>query len=152
MDIPEDYLKLEKKYKGLPEWKWLSTNFRVKLENGGLVEQVRHSVSEKLDNVSHSLIEPIIGPGESYCCWFERKMITDTDRDELFNIYRQLQALIWRSNKISITESEKDFAEWLIRVEKEWEGLRPALEKFCMKLEEGWLKYKKPIESTSYHG
>jgi hypothetical protein len=86
--------KFKEKYPRIPEWEWLNRNFRLKLEEEShVLEQVRSSVSEKLDVLARNTIEPIIAGGESYCCYFERKMLSEAQKDELWDIYRRLQAL-----------------------------------------------------------
>ncbi len=152
MQNEREWTKLKKKYRKLPDWKWLNANFKIKVEGGNIMESVRIAVSDKLDQVAHDMIEPIIGSSESYCCYFEKRMLTEAERDRMFEIYRQLMALIWSSNKIAVDFSEKNSAEWLSKVYADWEKLKPVITAMFSKLADGWQKYKKPTEETSYHG
>jgi len=148
-----EYSKLRKKYKKLPEWEWLDRNFKMKMEEEGpLLDQVRCSVIEKLDLMAHSIIEPIIGGGESYCCYYERGMLTPVEKEKMFEIYKVLQSLLWKSNAIAVDFDEKGTAEWLANVKEKFEEVGPALVKLCEKLSDGWSSYKKHEVETAYHG
>jgi hypothetical protein len=152
MQHEREWAKLKKKYRRLPDWKWLKANFHIKVEDGNLIESVRVSVSDKLDQVAHEMIEPIIGSNENYCCYFERKMLSEAERDKMFEIYRQLLALLWQSNRLAVDFSDKGFADWLTKICADWERLKPAITKMFDKLATGWQNYKKQTEETAYHG
>ncbi|MFH0829990.1 MAG: hypothetical protein V1887_02405 [Candidatus Aenigmatarchaeota archaeon] len=149
----EKFVRFKEKYPHIPEWDWLNKNFRLKLEEDThLLEQVRASVSEKLDVLARSTIEPILAGGESYCCYFERKMLTDVQKEELWDIYRQLQALLWRSNALSVDFSDKETANWLSDVKGTMERVKPRMLAICGRLADGWTKYKRETAETAYHG
>lgn len=148
-----EYSKLKKKYRKLPEWTWLRKNFKIKIEEDGhILEQIRSSVVEKLDLMARSIIEPIIGGAENYCCYYERAMLSAEEKKEMFQIYKTLQALLWESNMLAVDFSEKGAAEWLAEVKKDFDAVQPKLVKFCKRLADGWGKYKKSEVETAYHG
>jgi len=148
-----EYSKLRKKYKKLPEWEWLDRNFKMKMEEEGpLLDQVRCSVVEKLDLMARNIVEPIIGGGESYCCYYERGMLTPAEKEQLFEIYKVLQSLLWKSNSLAVDFEEKGTAEWLADVKEKFEEVGPNLIKICEKLSDGWCNYKKHEVETAYHG
>ena len=152
MQAEKEWAKLKKKWRKLPEWSWLFKNFHPKTEEGILTMNVQNAVMNKLDIVAREMIEPIIGGSENYCCYFERRMLSDTEREHLFEIYRQLMAMLWKGNKLAVDFSEKEFAEWLSDTRKNWDAMKPKLSKFYEKLAISWEKYKKPAEETAYHG
>ena len=152
MQPEREWAKLKKKYRKLPDWKWVSDNFKIKTEDGNLCDNVRLAVEDKLDHVAHDMIEPIIGGGENYCCYFERRMLSEAERNRLFELYKQLMALLWAGNMLAVEFSEKDFADWLSTVKAGWEELKPELSVTFEKLATGWKTYKKPAGETTYHG
>lgn len=153
MQSKAEYSKLRKKYKKLPDWEWLNRNFKIKIEEDGhILEQIRTSVAEKLDMMAHSIIEPIIGGGENYCCYYERSMLSAQEKTDMFDIYKVLQSLLWKSNSIAVDFDEKGAAEWLAEVSRKFEEVRPALIKLCDRLSDGWENYKKHEVETAYHG
>jgi len=152
MQAEREWAKLKKKYKKLPDWKWIDDNFRIKIEEGTFAENVRLSVTDKLSHIANDMIEPIIGGSENYCCYFERRMLSVVERERLFDVYRQLMALQWVSNHIAVDFSEKDFANWMITVYNGLEKLKPIIIEMFDKLALGWSEYKRPPIETSYHG
>jgi len=148
-----EYSKLQKKYKKLPDWDWLNKNFKIKIEDEGhILDLVRSSMVEKLDMIAHNIIEPIIGGGESYCCYYERGMLTPQEKEQMFDAYKVLQSLLWKSNAIAVDFDEKDAVEWFADVKKSFESVSPILVKLCSKLSYGWGNYKKKEVETAYHG
>jgi hypothetical protein len=153
MQPKAEYSKFKKKYRKLPDWDWLNKNFKIKIEDDGqLLDQIRSAVVEKLDMITHSIIEPIIGGGENYCCYYERGMLSHEERLEMFQLYKVLQSLLWKSNSVSVDFSEKAVADWLIGMKEEFDRIRPDLTRICDKLSIGWKNYKKEEVETAYHG
>ena len=154
MSQKEQYVKLKKKYKHLPEWEWINKNFRLKEDDDGgpILEQVRKAIIDKLDIVARSIIEPIIGGGENFCCYFERKMLSPAEKDEMFNHYKVLQALLWRANALGVDFSEKGAVEWIVQVKGDFEKMKPKILDITDKLSKGWRGYKTSEVETSYHG
>ena len=151
MSAKKSYEILVKKNKGLPSWKWLKDNFKVK-DEGEALETIRTAVVDKVEGVTKGILEPIISGQEHYCCWFERKMLSDADGKILFNAYKDFQAIMWESNKISFSSKKQDYIKWIVFVKKRWDKHAPILEKICDKLSKGWEKYKKKDVDTIYHG
>lgn len=148
-----EYSKLRKKYRNLPEWGWLRKNFKLKLEEDGhVLDQIRSSAVEKIDLMARSIIEPIIGGADNYCCFYERTMLSAQEKREMFHIYKVLQSLLWKSNRLAVDFSEKGAAEWLTEVKAVLEKSRPKLVKICNRLSDGWANYKKSEVETAYHG
>lgn len=147
----KDYAKLKNKNKNLPEWKWIENNFRPEFEEGNFLEQLREEITGKIGETKN-MIEPLIAGSENYCCWFERKFLSAKDKEDLFNIYKDLLSLIWFSNKINVNFSEKNHAEWLSEVRKIWEKWKDRISSIFDKISVNWKDYKKPVEETTYHG
>ncbi len=153
MPLKDQYLKLKKKHKHLPDWNWLSENFRIKHEEDApVLENARASATEKLENILRGIIEPLLSGNENFCCFFERKFISQAEKDELFEIYKNLQALLWRSHELQISFSEKAAVEWLADLKTSWTKFSPKLQHFTKKISHGWENYKKTEVETAYHG
>jgi hypothetical protein len=151
MSAKKNYEILAKKNKGLPDWKWLKANFKVK-DEGEALETVRTAIVDKIEGVTKGIIEPIISGQESYGCWFDRKILENEDGKFMFNAYKDFQAIMWESNKISFSGKKQDYIIWLKSVKKRWDMHSPILEKICDKLSKGWEKYKKKDVPNTYHG
>lgn len=147
----KEYEKLRKKY-NLPNWNWIENNFPLKVEEDiPILLQIRKSISEKLYNILN-IIEPIIAVTESYKSFIERNMVSKKERENIFEVYKQLQSLLWTSDKISIDYKEKECASWIKEVKNSWEKLKPELISVCEKLSKEWKVYKREETKTAYHG
>ena len=152
MAANREYARLKKKYKKLPDWAWLRKNFTVKIEEDGpAIEQVKGTMAEKLESVN-SKIEPLISGAENFCCYFERRMLTAKDKEKMFQLYKSIQALTWRSSAISIRFSEKDCVAWVIEAKVFWEKNKDDITSLFDKISKGWKTYKKSEVTTAYHG
>ena len=147
-----EYVKLRSRYKKLPDWAWLRKNFTVKIEEDGpVIEQVRSTMADKLESVG-SKIEPLISGAENFCCYFERRMLSMKEKEKMFELYKNIQFLLWKSNSLGISFSEKECAEWIAEARKFWDSNRPFIIEIFEKLSTGWKTYKKSEVSTAYHG
>lgn len=151
MQEPKEYAKLRKKYKKLPNWGWVEKNFFFKPEEGPILEQIKRSMFEKLEAIAEDM-ESLISVGENIESFFERRMLTQQERERLFETYKALKSMIWSCNRVSIECNERQQADWIISTKEQWEKLKPDIIKFCDKLSTGWKTYKKPEADTSYHG
>ncbi len=149
----DEYAKFHKKFSSVPSWDWLNKNFKIKIEEDGtFLEQVRGSITEKLDTIARSVIEPIISGGENFCCFYERGMLVPQEKDKMFQIYKQVQSLLWRSNALSVDFSEKAIADWLKEVKDVYDANKEQLLGICNKISDGWKNYKRSGGDTTYHG
>lgn len=150
--MKDEYPRLKKKYKKLPSIDWIKENFPFSPEQEmPILVQIGKAVNEKLNSVIET-IESLISGGESYRSYFEARMLSREEKEKLFDVYRNLQELVWGSNKFSIERKEKEYVEWLINLKERWEKLKPLITKFCEKMETSWKEYKKETASTAYHG
>jgi len=147
-----EYKKMKKKYKKLPDWKWIDENFEMKEECGRFSLILREAVRDRLSAVVSNMIEPLISGSENYCCWFERKFITGEEKEELFEVYKALQALLWEESASSIEDGDKELADFLIDLKKAWDAHMPRVAELCRKVSAGWKGYKKNEVETAYHG
>ena len=152
MGPEKKYQRLKKKYKKLPNLKWLEENLNIKLEEGfPVLEQIRSQTVEKLLK-TRDMIEPLIGASETYSSWFEKKMITQKEKEELFKIYKKLQIIFWKANKIGLGSPEKDYVVWIKSLKGFWDEIKPALTSIFEKIAVGWEKYHKKEIVTYYRG
>jgi hypothetical protein len=154
MEAEKEWKQIKEKYSELPDWKWITHNFKLSVEEDVLlIQQVRFAISEKINYIAHTIIEPFISGMESYRTWIERKMVTKQERDEMFEFYKKLKILTWESTKLAMeTTDEKKIAEWIIKLSKEWDELTKYTTKICDKMIDGWKEHEKSEASTMYHG
>ncbi len=152
MTPEKQYQKLKKKHKKLPDLKWLKENFNLRLEEGlPILEQIRVQIVDRIEK-TRGLIEPLIGASETYSSWFEKKMLSKREKEDIFKIYKKLQMIYWRANKVGLGSPNRYYVDWLISVKELWSDLKPLLTSVFDKISVSWGKYHKKESDTSYHG
>lgn len=130
-ELTEKYGILEKKYK-LPSFFALNEDFEIeKIRKGQetLLRTVRKTMMEKLVNslgFVESLLNPINAP-RMYLPYL--KGMTAEDKKELDRLYSVISDIVIASLRLEIDYSEKDEAEMIIRIAKDWNSIKPSFRK-----------------------
>ena len=153
MDTHTRYKKLQERF-GLPKLNELKNTFKFELNNEHeIFDQIRTEISDRLFSFSDRIVEPIIAGSESYCCLYEQNMVTDNERQEMFEIYKKIQELKWENNLLMLNPNEKDTAEWISKTWALWNNeMTATLSRVCKKLSLGWKNMKIKDEKTYYQG
>ncbi len=152
-DSLERYRKMQDKFK-LPQLQELKDTFKFEVDNSGkVIDQVRAEMSERLFSFTEKIIEPIIGGAETFSCLFEQDMVTERERESLFELYKRVQVLKWENNMLSVRPDEKRAAEWIKKTWDLWNNdLGEKLAVLCKKMSDNWSGMKFKNEKTTYHG
>ena len=153
MDTHTRYKKLQEWF-GLPKLHELKDTFRFEINNEHeIFDQIRTEISDRLFSFSDRIIEPIIAGSEAYCCLYEQSMVSDEEREELFQMYKKIQDLKWENNLLMIKPDEKQTAEWIRKTWALWNSeMSDRLAKLCKKLSINWRNLKIKDEKTYYQG
>ncbi|MCX6816180.1 MAG: hypothetical protein NT120_05000 [Candidatus Aenigmarchaeota archaeon] len=148
----EKYRKIQEKF-DLPRYNDLKATFKFDVENFESIDQIRSEISDKLFSLSERVIEHIIVGGESYCCLFEQDMVTQEERQSMFEIYKKLQVLKWENNLLSIKPNEKKTGEWIRKTWDLWNSdIESEMTKICKKLSVAWSDLRFKEEKIHYSG
>ncbi len=148
-----NYRKLQTKF-NLPQLNELKETFKFDIEeNEKIFDQIRTEVSDRLFNFTEKIIEPIIAGSDSYSCLFEQEMVTDKERQRLFDMYKKIQVLKWENNLLMVQPDEQKAAEWVKKTWELWNGeLEVELSTVCKKLSTSWKNIRFEKSNQSYHG
>lgn len=151
--IPERYKKMQDKF-DLPQFCQLKETFKIDVEDSEEVfDNIRNEVSERLFTFTERVLEPIIGGSDSFSCIFEQHMITEKERDGLFELYKKIQVLKWENNSLMLNPDEKRAAEWIKKAWDLWNNeLEKEFSKICKKFSMAWLDLRFKNENAYYHG
>ena len=150
--VPEKYRKMQEKF-NLPHFSELHQTFKFDMENIENVDQIRTEMSDQLFSFTDKVIEHIIVGGESFCCLFEQDMITEVERQKLFDLYKKVQVLKWENNLLNIKPNEKKSVEWIRKTWDLWNSeLENELTGLCKKMSANWGDLQFKSEKTMYHG
>jgi hypothetical protein len=153
MSLQKDYENLAKGNKNMPSWKWIEDNFNIKKEEDfSSIEQIRGSLIMKIESLTR-LIDPMVASAQFYSAWIQTKMFNKQEKEEMVEVYKRLQSLLWASSKVGVSRDEKDYQNFFIKIKEEWEYLKPIIVRIFGQIEVGWKNYKKaPDSKTYYHG
>jgi len=152
MQTGKQWKLYKKKYKSLPDWKWIDKTFgSIPDEDSKILEEVKKIMVEKLKEIK-DLLEPFLSGSTDFTYWFERKMVTKKDIDNMFDIYKKIMVILWESRHASISNDEKELAAFISKIAKDWDSLTKYPMRLSIKLADGWKKYKKEEEVPIYHG
>ena len=147
------YRKMQDKF-DLPQLNELKRTFKFDLEeNEKIFDQIRNEISERIFTFTEKIIEPVIAGSDSYSCIFEQEMLSDKERQKLFDIYKKIQVLKWENNLLMLQPDEKKAAEWVKKTWELWNNeIEGELSKVCRKLSNSWDTLKFMSEHNNYNG
>ncbi len=150
-DAFEKYRKMQEKF-NLPHLNDLKATFKFDLENFENIDQIRAEISDQLFAFTEKVIEHIIVGNDSFCCMFEQDMVTQEEREKLFDLYKKVQVLKWENNLLTIKPNEKKTVEWIRKTWDIWNSeLEGELMKICKKMSENWHDLHFKAEKTQYY-
>jgi len=137
----------------LPQLNELKERFKFDLEeNEKIFDQIRNEISERIFTFTEKIIEPVIAGSDSYSCIFEQEMLTEKDRQKLFDIYKKIQVLKWENNLLMLQPNEKKAAAWVKKTWELWNSeIEDELSKTCRKLSNSWKDLHFKTETSSYN-
>ena len=149
----ERYKKLQVKF-DLPQLSELKNAFKFDLDSDEeIFDQLRVEMSDRLFSFTERILEPIVSLPDNFSSLYEQSMLTQEEREDVFEIYKKVQALKWENNLLMITPDEKETAKWIKRVWAFWNSeLNPKLTVISKKMSSGWKNLKIKDEKTIYHG
>ena len=152
-NISKRYKKMQDKLE-LPKLTELRETFKFEIENEDeIFDQIRVEISERLFTFTERIIEPMIVGSDSLCCIFEQNMITDEERNKMFELYKKIQVLKWENNILMMQPNEKQIAKWISKTWKFWnKDIQGELSQICKKLSVGWKEMTFKETKTTYHG
>lgn len=150
--IKKKYEILRRKHK-LPAYMELENDFEIGRADpdGLLLREIRRKMLEKIHEIT-SLLEEILHPEASLVGLYESRVFDETEKKEIFEIYKQLLAAIRHSTELAVESNEKLEAEFISLFYMKWVSMKPALLKFTGKLKMSWEKDTDEDEKTGYMG
>ncbi|HLD39488.1 MAG TPA: hypothetical protein VJB05_04215 [archaeon] len=148
----QQYKRMQDRF-DLPQLNELKERFKFDLEeNEKIFDQIRNEISERLFTFTEKIIEPVIAGSDSYSCIFEQEMLTEKDRQKLFDIYKKIQVLKWENNLLMLQPDEKKAAVWVKKTWELWNSeIEEELSKTCRKLSNSWKDLRFKTEHSTYN-
>jgi hypothetical protein len=144
------YKKLQEKF-GLPQLDKLQSAFKFEVEENDDLDDIRNEISSKLFEFTENIIEPLLWSSH-YCHIVERDMLAAKENPRIFEFYKQIQALRWRNNMLTISPNAEETARWIVDFWSFWGNFEHFASTLCTKFSRGWenLIFKETV--TEYQG
>ncbi|HIG96856.1 MAG TPA: hypothetical protein HA230_00735 [Candidatus Aenigmarchaeota archaeon] len=148
----QHYKRMQDRF-NLPHLNELKERFKFDIEeNEKIFDQIRNEISERLFTFTEKIIEPVIAGSDSYSCIFEQEMLTEKDRQKLFDIYKKIQVLKWENSLLMLQPDEKKAAVWVKKTWELWNSeIEGELSKTCRKLSNSWKDLRFKTEHSNYN-
>ncbi len=154
MDIKDEYARLRKKFKTLPSFDALDTEFEISMiENHPtfLLREIRKKMTERIEFFA-KVLEELLQPEATMANLRESKDFTDKEKQEMFELYKKLMMMNRTSMEFALTGSDKDNVAFIIDVTKEWDKAKKQLLIATRKMKHSWTKNLHFEEEQSYFG
>ena len=134
------YKKYQQKY-GLPEYKEIKDFLEVPCfdENELVLITLKKRILEKISKYME-ILDPVVQPDTTAISLYENSFFTEEDRQACFDIYKRLMILIKHADIVSLSEKEKENADFINLFFKEFNEFKPRLQKIISKQKKCWEK------------
>ena len=146
----DSYRKIQDKF-GLPHIERLQTVFQFEVDDEFDIHEIRNEIGSRLFDFTERVIEPLLWSNH-HCHIIEREMLSSPEGEELFAMYKQIQALRWRNNLLTIKPDEASTAEWIRDMWAFWKTFEAIASNLCIRFSEGWKTLTFKEVNTEYQG
>lgn len=138
--IKKKYSGFEKKY-SLPSFKKLDLDFQISsIENEKFVlREIRKKISHKIEHFTE-IIGSLFEGEASISNIYEMKVLTDSKKEEVFKIFKELMKYSRQANILSLSYEEKQEADFIKEFYSKWEDLKEKIRKYLTLLKDSWDK------------
>ena len=146
----DSYKKLQEKF-GLPHLDKLQSAFQFEIDEKVDLNDIRDEISTKLFDFTEREIEPLLWSAH-YCHAVERNMLVPQEAQQVFELYKQIQALRWRNNLLTIRPDPEETAHWIADMWNFWKQFDQIVGSLCSKFSTGWEKLNIKEAVAEYQG
>lgn len=148
--VLDSYRKFQEKF-GLPHLDKLQTAFQFEIDEAVDLDDIRNEISGKLFDFTERVIEPLLWSAH-FCNSVERDMLVPQESHDIFELYKQIQALRWRNNLLMLRPDAEETAHWIADLWEFWKRFEEVAGDICIKFSKGWsnLNFKETV--TEYNG
>lgn len=148
--MKEQFEKLKKQF-NLPDFNTLNNDFEISTieDEEFLIRCLRRKIVDKISDFL-KVIEPIIQPDTTISDMQESDNFTETERNDVFDLYKKLKIMDKEALELSIIEDDKSTAEFITMASKQWPMIKERMKEISRKLQNAWEKEIVSKEEASY--
>lgn len=151
-DIKKEYEALKKKY-NLPEFTILDAEVEIfSLDDSHfLLRKIRKKIEEKIEYFC-KILEEILQPDTCLSGLHECKFFDEAQKKDIYALYKKLMVINRHAVELSIINSEKDDAVFIIDIFRQWDDIKKNLARWVSQLKDNWEKEIEVKEDVGYFG
>ncbi len=151
-DIKKEYEGLKKKHK-LPDFAELDKYFEIStVENAKLSHvSIRKKIAEKIQFFCE-VLEGLLHPNSDLTSMYEDRFFSEKEKEGMFDLYKKLMSISRRALELSIEADEKEDAEFIKSISREWKEIKVEFYRIANKLKESWEKEAESESKLEYLG
>lgn len=148
----DKYGELRAKY-GLPEYGMLNYEYELEgIEQDDLIlKNIRKKIAEKMEFMV-GVLQWILQPDTELSALHEAEFFTEDEKEEIIKIYKKLMYYCRYSTRLTVDDSDKENAEFILEADKEIRLVKPNLIVYFDKLKESWTKEISKKDNVGYFG
>lgn len=134
------YEKYREKY-GLPEYEKIKNYLEIPCfdENDLVLITIKKRILEKI-NKYLDILDPLVQPDTTAISLYETSFFCEEDRQSCFDIYKRLMVIVKQADLISLSEDDKENADFINLYFREFKEIKPMLQKIITKQKNCWEK------------
>jgi hypothetical protein len=149
-DIFASYKKIQERF-GLPHLDKLQNVFQLEIEPECNLDEIRNEISGRLFDFTERVVEPLLWSNH-HSHIVEREMLDADEGRKLFELYKEIQALRWRNNLLSIKQDPDGTAQWIHDLWAFWRRFEGVTTGLCVKFSDGWRTLRFKEVKAEYQG
>ncbi|RLE38897.1 hypothetical protein DRJ17_02590 [Candidatus Woesearchaeota archaeon] len=138
MAIEDIYLELAEKHE-LPDYHEFNKEFEISSIDTEefLLREIRRKMMERFDYYA-KILQELFQPDPHSSSIFEAKNFTDKDRENIFNLYSKIMAMMRHSVVVSLDNSDEQNAKFINSSYKEWLRIKEKVLPIAMRIKSTW--------------
>lgn len=154
MEIQKQYEELRKKH-GLPPFEDINRELEITNideKNMFLLREIRRNLVDRIEHFEKMLQEILQPDTNSFRSMSECREFKESEKHELFNIYKNLMIMLRSSQIIELECDDKKEAAFIKSAFENWMRIKKEISPYISKLEKSWEKETEPNEDIGYLG
>ncbi len=143
-NLEKEYEMLRKKYKQLPSFKELDSEFELSMNPLKEIYEIRYPLRwirrRMIDKIGWvaTFLQNVLAPNPAFLVNIQESKFLESEKDRIMALLKDLMHLARRSMFFDLNSNDKAEAEFIASVHKEWHGNKGKIVGLVNKVDKGW--------------
>jgi len=151
-EVKKEYGIIRKTHSKLPEYSKLNHEFEISTLEASefLLRDIRNRITDKLSDFA-KILENLIN-ADTFIGLHEIKNFQEDSKKYTFDIFSQIMQIIRKSALLRLNEDDKDNAQFISDIFREWQDIKKPLTQLLHKVESAWKEDNNIKQKLEYFG